>query len=133
MLNRAGYQCHRFTIEWYYNKNGKSPALEYFRRASPETKEKLLSLFVVLDKTGKIFDIRKFRYEGNHIFVFKVHQDRFFCFFTDDSKIIITNAYKKKYRKGSKIEMAKAIRAKQSYINRRNEGAYYDQKNKNND
>lgn len=80
----------------------------------------------MLDKTGKIFDNRKFRYEGDNIFVFKVDQERYFCFFTKDSKIIITNVYRKKTQKISKSQKSKALKARKRFFNLSNRGMYYD-------
>jgi len=120
------YQGDNITIEWYYKENGRSPALEYFETLSIEQKDKLAYIFAMLNDLGKIFDIRKFRYEGNSIFVFKLQQERFFCFFATGSKIIITNAYRKKTQKISQNEKLKALKARDDYSSRSERGAYYD-------
>jgi hypothetical protein len=52
--------------------------------------------------------------------------DRFFCFFFDGAKIIVTNAYEKKSAKMPPKEKDKALKAKANYIKRVKEGSYYD-------
>jgi hypothetical protein len=44
---------------------------------------------------GKIFDITKFRNEGDQIFAFKPQPDRYLCFFVVGKKILITNGFEK--------------------------------------
>lgn len=41
---------------------------------------------------GKIYNEQKITYEGDQIYAFKPTPDRFFCFFFEGSKIIVTNA-----------------------------------------
>ena len=126
MKNYRAYQGDRITVEWYYDENGRSSVLEYFKKLSLDKKDKLGYLMAMMNDRGKISDTRKFRYEGDCIFAFKVQQDRFFCFFERNSKIIITNAYKKKSQKMSQGEKRKALQARESYIDRYNRGVYYD-------
>lgn len=77
---------------------------------------------------GKIQDEEKFRNEDDQIYAFKPKPDRFLCFFIKGSKIIVTNAFEKKAAKLPPREKEKALKYKQDYINRVNEGSYYDQK-----
>lgn len=65
---------------------------------------------------GKIWDITKFRYEGDGIYVFKADQSRYFCFFFKDAKIIVTNAFMKKSQKMPQKEKQKALMAYKNYI-----------------
>jgi hypothetical protein len=53
---------------------------------------------------GKIIDKTKFIYEGDEIYAFKPHPDRFLSFFTYGKKIIVTNGFKKKSVKIPKNE-----------------------------
>lgn len=122
----VAYKGENITIEWYFKANGRSPALEYFEKLSSTEKDKLAYNFSVINDMGKIFDIKKFRYEGDSIFVFKVQQERFFCFFATGSKIILTNGYRKKTRKMPSIEKEKALMAKNNYFSRIEKGVYYD-------
>lgn len=84
-----------------------------------------MCLIALLSSIGIIFDSRKFRYEGDQIYAFKVMQHRFYCFFAKGSKIIISNAYIKKTMKGVTREKEKALSARKCYINRCNQGRYY--------
>lgn len=119
------YQGARFTIEWYYDCNGKSQARDYFDELPFERKKKLDYLIRRIGDSGKIQDEEKFRYEGNQIYAFKPKPDRFLCFFIKGSKIIVTNAFEKKTDKLSSQEKEKALRYKQGYTQRVNEGTYY--------
>ena len=52
--------------------------------------------------------------------------ERFFNFFTEGKKIIITNAYHKKGQKVDRRELAKAINLKRDYELRVRGGFYYE-------
>jgi len=80
----------------------------------------------LLGDSGKIFNQEKFRYEGDQIYVFKPSPDRFFCFFFDGAKVIVTNAYEKKSAKMPTKEKDKALNAKENYIKKVKGGIYYD-------
>jgi hypothetical protein len=51
--------------------------------------------------------------------------ERFFNFFYEGKKIILTNAYRKKGRKVDNKELARAIGSKKDYERRIKEGGYY--------
>lgn len=57
--------------------------------------------------------------------VFKPKQLKFFCFFFKNSKVIITNAYKKQSQKLSKRDKLIALKSKFDYEVRNEEGSYY--------
>lgn len=120
------YEGKEYTIEWYFNDKEKSEAFAYFESLSDDRQKKLARLLLLLGDSGKIFNQEKFRYEGDQIYVFKPSPDRFFCFFFDGSKVIITNAYEKKSAKMPVKEKEKALKAKENYIKRVKGGIYYD-------
>lgn len=120
------YLGEQFTIEWYFDARGKSPALDFFEALAQDQKEKLLYLFYTLADTGKIRNETKFRSEGNQIYAFKPMPDRFLCFFYKNAKVIITNAYTKKADKMPLREKQKALTAKTDYIQRCKKGDYYE-------
>lgn len=122
----TAYKGTEFTIEWYFNGRDKSEALVYFESLPPDRKKKLAHLFYLLGDIGKIFNEEKFRYEGDQIYALKSSEDRFLCFFFDESKIIITNAYKKKSAKMPPREKEKALKAKNDYTKRCKGKNYYD-------
>lgn len=77
---------------------------------------------------GKIFDITKFRLVDSQekIFEFKPLGHRFFNFFYEGGKIIITNGYMKKSQKVSARDLEKARNIKKDYIARVKGGVYYE-------
>jgi len=82
-------------------------------------------LFKRLGDFGKISDKTKFRNEGNSIYAFKPQPDRFLSFFTDEKRVIVTEAY---YKKTTKIPLnikERSLRIKEDYIKRCKEGTYY--------
>jgi len=115
------YQGPKFTLEWYYDINGKSVGFDYFLNISKEQRRKFFILAKRMGDFGKIFDIEKFRHEGDGIYAFKPQPDRFLSFFTVGKKIIVTNGFTKKQDKLPKNEKELALRLRQDYINR-NEG-----------
>ena len=124
--NFIAYKGDEFTIEWYFDSIGKSPALEYYNKLPNHQKAKLEFLFRMLADTGKIRSEEKFRNEGNQIYAFKPMPERFLCFFYRDAKVIVTNAFEKKQDKMPPREKEKALKLKDDYIKRCNEGSYYE-------
>ena len=114
-----------FTIEWYFDCDGSSQALDYYCSLSPDRRERVLMLFRRMGEDGKIFDQRKFRSEGDKIFAFKPQPDRFLCFFFVGRKIIVSNAFEKREQKLSGQEKQRALRARADYEERVKRGKYY--------
>ncbi len=124
-LEYIAYKGDFYTIEWYFDKNGKSQPLEYFYSMSNSQKRKLLMLFKRMGDFGKISDKTKFRNEGDGIFAFKPQPDRFLSFFTSNKKIILTEGFIKKQNKLPKNLKEKSLRLKEDYLHRVKEGNYY--------
>lgn len=120
------YQGPAFTIEWYWDARGRSPALEYFELLPEERQDDLLLLLKRMGDLGRIFDKTKFRNEGDQIFAFKPQPDRFLCFFTTGRKIVITNAFVKKGNKLPPREKKRALRAKADFETRVRTKTYYE-------
>jgi hypothetical protein len=118
------YEGKEYIIEWYFNDREKSEAFAYFESLPGDRQKKFAHLLLLLGDAGKIFNQEKFRYEGDQIYAFKPSPDRFFCFFFDGSKVIITNAYEKKSAKMPAKEKEKALKAKENYIKRVKGGIY---------
>lgn len=119
------YAGAAFTVEWYIDPNGHSPSRAYYEALPVERRVPLLKLVRLMGEVGKIFDLRKFRNEGDKIFAFKPQPDRFLCFFFAGRKIIVTNAFEKKSDKLPKSEKERALRAKNDYEQRIRLGTYY--------
>lgn len=122
-----------FTVEWYYTQAGRLPAFEHFQ-AMPESDQHKLRIIVkyLADSPhGTRLPISQYRIEDreNKIFAFKPHAERFFNFTTEDSTIIITNAYRKhsqKMTKQDREELRISIGYRRDYLNRVKEGTYYE-------
>jgi len=125
---RIAYQGPAFTIEWFWDTQGRSPPLEYFERLPEDRQDDLLMLLKRLGDSGRIFDKTKFRNEGDQIFAFKPQPDRFLCFFTTGRRIIITNAFVKKSDRLPSGEKDRALRAKADFETRVRKGTYYETK-----
>jgi len=65
------YSGEKFTLEWYYDKNGKSVGFDYFIEMTREQRRKFFVLVKRIGDFGKIFDTTKFRNEGDGIYAFK--------------------------------------------------------------
>jgi phage-related protein len=113
------YAGSYYTLEWYYDKNGNSAVYNYFLKTTQEQKRKFLMLAKKMGDFGKIFDITKFRNEGDGIFAFKPQPDRYLSFFTDGKKIIVTNGFLKKTDKLPKREKELAIKMKNDYFQKK--------------
>lgn len=120
------YEGDEFTIEWYFDAKGKSPARDYYEKLSKSQKQKLEFLFRMLGDSGKIRSKEKFRSEDDQIYAFKPMPDRFLCFFYQGGKVIVTNAFVKKQDKMPAREKNKALLLQDDYIKRCKRGTYYD-------
>jgi hypothetical protein len=122
------YQGEKFQVEFYFTETGKIPAKEYLDSASMEVQVKLATLVKYIAENGKLFDIGKYRQvdANEKIYEFKPKEHRFFSFFYEGGKIIITNAYIKKSNKVSKKDLGKAITMKKEYFARVKGGIYYE-------
>ena len=122
----AIYRGSAFTIEWYCDDRGISPARDYYEMLPMERRAKFLKLVRLMGEIGRIFDTAKFRSEGDQIFAFKPQPDRFLCFFFTGRKIIVTHAFHKKSRKLPHGEKDRALRAKRDFEERVKKGTYYE-------
>jgi len=122
------YQGEKFQIEFYFNEKGELPAKEYFDSSERQVQIKLLALVKYMAEEGRLFDETKFRSvdKKEKIYEFKPMAERFFNFFYEGKKIIITNAYRKKGQKVDPRELAKAINLKRDYEFRVKGGVYYE-------
>jgi phage-related protein len=125
-FEHIAYDGAYFTIEWYFDTKHQSQALEYYQALSDDERIKILKLFKRMGDAGEIKDKTKFMNEGNKIYAFKPQPERFLCFFYEEQKIIITNAFRKKQQKLPKNEKEKALNRRDNYIIRTRAGEYYD-------
>lgn len=98
-----------YTVEWYYNKNLKLYALEYYQALSASERREVLSLFELIANTGQIKNKTKFRNEGDQIYAFKNDQERFLFFFCHGKKIIITNGSGKRDKNYQTLKRKKPL------------------------
>lgn len=120
------YGGDAFTIEWYFDEQNHSDALEYYNQLNTKDRIQLLKLFKRMGDSGEIHDKTKFRFEGDKIYAFKPQPERFLCFFYEGKKIIVTNGFRKKQQKLPILEKEIALKKRNSYMNRVNLGEYYD-------
>jgi len=121
------YQGEKFQVEFYFTQNWLLPAKECFVESAFDVKVKLAALVKYMAEHGKIFDITKFRLVDvkEKIYEFKPLRYRFFNFFFEGNKIIITNGYMKKSQKVSKKDLERAKDMKDDYVFRVRGGTYY--------
>ncbi|MBF0330540.1 MAG: type II toxin-antitoxin system RelE/ParE family toxin [Candidatus Omnitrophica bacterium] len=122
------YQGEKFQVEFYFNQKGELPAKEYFDLADRQVKIKLLAMVKYIAENGRMFDEGKFRIvnKKEKIYEFKPLAERFFNFFYEGKKIVLTNGYRKKGQKVDIRELAKAIQLKRDYEQRVEEETYYE-------
>lgn len=122
----VAYEGDAFTIEWYFDNQNQSEALDYYNSLNDNERIQLLKLFKRMGDVGEIKDKTKFRYEGDKIYAFKPQPDRFLCFFNEGKKIIVTNGFRKKQPKLPLKEKENALDKRNAYINRLKAGDYYE-------
>ena len=62
------YNGLKYTIEWYFDRKGKSKVLEYYLGLTSLERRKVLMLFKRIGDFGKINDKTKFRNEEDKIY-----------------------------------------------------------------
>lgn len=104
------------------------PAKEYFDSSDRQVQVKLLALVKYIAEEGRLFDEKKFQSvdKKGKIYEFKPIAERFFSFFYEGKKIILTNGYRKKGQKVDPRELARAVHSKKDYELRVKGGAYYE-------
>lgn len=124
------YRGEKFQVEFYFTETGELPAKEYLEETSLDVKVKLAALVKYIAEQGQLFDQRKFRQVDpkEKIYEFKPLQYRFFSFFYEGRKIIITNGYMKKSQKISRKDLEKAKNIREDYLYRLKGGSYYEKK-----
>ena len=122
------YQGDKFQVEFYFTDNGELPAKNYFSTMDRQVQIKLLALVKYMAEEGRLFDETKFRLvdKREKVYEFKPMAERFFNFFTEGRRIIITNAYRKKGQKLDPRELKKAVNMKKDYEFRAGGGDYYE-------
>lgn len=114
-LNMIAYKGPEFTIEWYFDEKGYSNSKEYYSELDLQQQKKVAHLFRLMGDQGEILNIEKFRHEGDQIYAFKSVPDRFLCFFYQEGKIIVTNAFEKKCQKLPPNEKERALKYRDDY------------------
>ncbi len=124
------YVGEHYRVEFYFSEKGRMFAKEYFQDSDSQVQVKLLALVKYISENGRLYDENKFRLVDKHekLYEFKPKHDRFFSFFHEGKKIIITHAYHKKTQKVDGQELARAIKYKRDYEQRVKEGSYYENK-----
>ncbi len=120
------YYGDKKRIEWYFDDRGKSSAKKHYEELEESRRKKLRKLFVLMGNEGIIWNTEKFINEGDGIYAFKTHEDRFLCFFFGEAKIIMTNAYEKKGQKMPPAEKERAVRCMIDFKDRNEMGKYYE-------
>ena len=122
------YRGEKFQVEFYFTGKGEMPAKEYFDAAERRIQAKLLVLVKYIADNGWLLDETKFRLVNRQekIFEFKPKEERFFNFFYEGGRIIITNAYRKKTQKVDQKELLRAVKFKMDYEFRNKGGVYYE-------
>ncbi len=122
------YEGLKFQVEFYFTKKGELPAKAFLEKKLLRNVVVKLAAFVkLIADEGRLYDEQKFRVvdKKEKIYEFKPIGHRFFSFFYEKGKIIITNGYIKKSQKVDRRELQKAINLKKDYIQRVSGGKYY--------
>lgn len=112
-----------FDIDFYKTTNGHCPVQEFLDSLDFKMKAKVLRMILLLEECGN--DLREpySKYLGNEIFELRTKQSsnitRVLYFFISGRKIILTNGFIKKTQKIPQIEIDKAKKYREDYIQRR--------------
>ena len=112
----------KFTIEFYEKLNKKCPVIEYLKKQTQKTEDKILaylhnlSIFQAFRQEPysrqiekKLRELRVETKEGSH---------RIFYFMIINKKIILLHAFSKKTKKTPRMETKKALEYMEEYLSR---------------
>lgn len=122
------YRGKKLQVEFYFTDEGRMPAKELLERiAEQKVALKLAASVTWLADAGILYDERRYRIieRKYRIYEFKTSTYRFFNFFSETGKLIITNGYMKKSKKVDRQELSRAIRLKIDYLERVERSVYY--------
>jgi phage-related protein len=102
----------KFRIVYGIEKNGNSPALEFFTNLAVGDQAKLLALFRRLGDTGNFMNKQKFRELGDGLFEFKSYQIRVLFAYckVERAVVVLTHGFVKKQDGTPKEEIERAKR-----------------------
>lgn len=119
-LRKLVYAGKLFSIEFYVAETNNIPAEKFLNALPMNVQSKFASLFVRLGDIGKIWNEQKFKHltGTNHIFEFKVDQNRILCFFFFGKRVILTHGFLKKSAKTPGEEIIRAETYKKDFERR---------------
>ncbi len=128
------YVGETFTVEWYFDEQGRMKAKEYYTdQLSQDEKDRLRSIVehTADSPLGTFLPKSLYNLEDpeNKIYAFKPTDYRFFNFMAIGKKIIIVGAYRKHSQQMGKKDLnllRTAIKARQNYFDRIQGGTYYE-------
>ena len=111
------------TIEFYHTENGKCPVEEFIDALNGKDAQKVLWVFRLVESLDRVpFQYFKKLVGTEDIWECRVPAlagtFRFFSFFFEENKLIITHGYSKKTQKTDPREIRRAERYRQDYIKR---------------
>jgi hypothetical protein len=104
------YRGRKLVIAYAVDRNGRSPAKEFFEALSPPDQAKLMRLFALLGDEGRIVNSEKFGYLVERFHEFKSFQIRMPCRIVAGSTVIVTHGFLKKKDKTPREEITRAKR-----------------------
>ena len=126
------YKGPTYTIEWYYTKNRRMPAYEYYTEMEEKIRDRFLYMVKYLADSPKGTRLPTSMYNiedhKEKIYAFKPQAERLFNFMYKGGKVIVTNAYRKHSQQMTKQDKERvkiAVRYKKDYLKRVKEGTYY--------
>jgi len=127
------YVGSTFTVEWYVDEPGRMQAKEYYDALSKDEQNRLdyVVRYFADSPIGTWLSKTLYNLEDaeHKIYAFKPKDHRFFNFMAFGRKVVIVNAYRKHSRQMSKKDLnllKTAIRERNSYQHRIEEGTYYE-------
>lgn len=104
------YKGRVYTIAYAVDRNGRSPAKEFFEALPMRDQAKLMRLFARLADHGRIDNPEKFGNLKESFFEFKSFQIRMPCRFLPRGVVLITHGFRKKRDRAPREEIERAKR-----------------------
>jgi len=127
------YAGTTLTVEWFVDEAGKMKAKEYYNALPQDEQDRLdyIVRYLADSPIGTRLPKKLYNLEDakNKIYAFKPKAHRFFNFMTVGRKVIIVDAFRKHSQQMAKKDLnllKTAVLARNSYLDRTKEGAYYE-------
>ncbi|WP_419163977.1 type II toxin-antitoxin system RelE/ParE family toxin [Candidatus Palauibacter sp.] len=100
--------------------SGACPVGDFLDGLPPGARVKLDAMFQRLGEEGSLWNKTRFKKIDADIFAIRSDQVRIFCFFTEDARLVLLHALKKKRNRHKPRDIKRAKQMRREFLNNQN-------------